>query len=404
MVMDDPRNPEDWNATHKDLDPEEYPRLSTISAASFYSFVPVLSTPTTPELVYVPEPKGGDGRLSFFGAVGQWNLLWESGSIRQELFADQRADWPSTLQWLFEEKYKDRNILLVPDAGSRLDGYTPLYQLIPAEILQRHGLPPIMRAIWPPLLHNEFPANLPIDVEDRLSQAFASLVWPIISPRTAAKALSEDSSVRLLASSLDFWLPYVNLMINERARDRGRVPYDEEGKERQEKLHKRLQKSHKRAPFTPERPLFGGEVWLGETEAREATEQMVDLADKRGRLREIIDAFRSHRVEEDFSDRWSWERADFERKLYSKRSKLKISFVQLDETIPVHGPAAEWHENLLWSELIALLDIKEREIVICLRSGKTQTDIASELGYANHSAVSKSLKRIRMKVRHLLEY
>jgi hypothetical protein len=144
-----------------------------------------------------------------------------------------------------------------------------------------------------------------------------------------------------------------------------------------------------------ERPLFGGLAWMGEQEALEATSEMVEHADRHGPLRSIIEAIKSNRVEEDFSPIWSFAREDFERKLYRKRNKVKIQFVQLDDTIPTHGPDAEVHENRLWQSLFAVLNPKERRIVICLRSGVTKlTDVATLLGYANHSAVSKALKKI----------
>ena len=134
---------------------------------------------------------------------------------------------------------------------------------------------------------------------------------------------------------------------------------------------------------------------MGEQEALEATSEMVEHADRHGPLRSIIEAIKSNRVEEDFSPIWSFAREDFERKLYRKRNKVKIQFVQLDDTIPTHGPDAEVHENRLWQSLFAVLNPKERRIVICLRSGVTKlTDVATLLGYANHSAVSKALKKI----------
>jgi len=67
----------------------------------------------------------------------------------------------------------------------------------------------------------------------------------------------------------------------------------------------------------------------------------VDEADAEGRLRGILDAVRSNRVEDDFSERWSFAREDFERKLYHKRSKVKVRFVELTDTIPVQGPETE---------------------------------------------------------------
>ena len=153
-----------------------------------------------------------------------------------------------------------------------------------------------------------------------------------------------------------------------------------------------------------DRPLMGGTIWWGEAEAREAAREMVELADRDGRLRGILDAVRSNRIEEDFSPRWSHAREDLERKLYHTRMKVKVSFVELTNTVPVHGPESEVHEQLLWEDFLPLLDPKERRIVILLRSGHTNLgDVGRQLGYANHSPISKALARIRGKVRRLLE-
>jgi hypothetical protein len=141
----------------------------------------------------------------------------------------------------------------------------------------------------------------------------------------------------------------------------------------------------------------------GEEEAWQATCEMVEAADEGGKLRAIIEAVRSHRVQDDFSDRWSWAKEDFERKLYSKRSKSKVTFVELEDTIPMHGADKELDENLLWDDVLALVEPKDRRVVVCLRSGMTRvSEIATLLGYANHSAVSKKLARIRERARPLL--
>jgi hypothetical protein len=133
----------------------------------------------------------------------------------------------------------------------------------------------------------------------------------------------------------------------------------------------------------------GGWLWQGEAEAREALNEVVEAADRHGRLRSIIEAVTENRVEDDFSPRWSYEREDFERKLYHKRLKIKVSFVELDETIPVHGPDSELDENLLWEDFLTLLNRKERSITVCLRNGFTKAgEISTILGYASHSPVS----------------
>jgi len=142
---------------------------------------------------------------------------------------------------------------------------------------------------------------------------------------------------------------------------------------------------------------------MGEDEAWEATKEIVQLADNKGKLSEIIDAIRSNHIEDDFSKEWSYAKEDFERKIYHKRSKIKVTFVELRDTIPVHGPTSELHENLLWEDFIALLDNKEKHIVICLRNGVSKVgDIANSLGYANHSPISKALSKIRIKAKAYL--
>jgi hypothetical protein len=59
-----------------------------------------------------------------------------------------------------------------------------------------------------------------------------------------------------------------------------------------------------------------------ENQASEVTQMLVQRADAHGHLRGVGDAVRGHRVADDFSSRWSYEREDFERKLYSNRSRV----------------------------------------------------------------------------------
>ena len=113
---------------------------------------------------------------------------------------------------------------------------------------------------------------------------------------------------------------------------------------------------------------------------------------------------RSHRVEDDFSPRWSRAREDFERRVYRKRNKVRVSFVELHDTVPVHGPDVEVEERMMWQDFLTLLDPKERRIVVCLRNGiSNRSEIASLLGYANHSPVSKALAKIGKKLQTFLD-
>jgi hypothetical protein len=49
------------------------------------------------------------------------------------------------------------------------------------------------------------------------------------------------------------------------------------------------------------------------------------------------------------------------------------------------------------------LNVKEKQIVVCLRSGITGLEeIAQIMGYANHSPISKKLTKIRSKLLQFL--
>lgn len=73
-----------------------------------------------------------------------------------------------------------------------------------------------------------------------------------------------------------------------------------------------------------------------------------------------------------------------------------MRFVELTDTIPVHGPESEVIDRMVYGDFLALLNERDREIVVLLRSGVTKlTEIAELMGYRNHSAISKRLTRIR---------
>ncbi len=60
------------------------------------------------------------------------------------------------------------------------------------------------------------------------------------------------------------------------------------------------------------------------------------------------------------------------------------------------GPETEVEDRMVFLDFLALLDTKDRQIVVVLSSGVTTlTDVADILGYGSRSAVSKRLTRIR---------
>lgn len=389
-----------------EIDPENFPVLRTLPIGLIYQFFYVPQGPRLtpeylcirrPEMLGVPKSK----LLEFRAFVSEWNLNWKTGLLRKELFTSESDHGfiPPKLKWILDAKTDVR--LVFANERHNYEQYTALYHLLSRRTLEKFGLPLLSRGNWP----NTFPNGLihhvlPQDFNRQLEEALAYHLWPFLDVRGCPSAFSMDDPVKLLSHNLDYWMPFIDVVAQEKVESLGRVDFEDE-KQRQ------LYEQHaKELPpeIRLERPHFGGHLWTGEDEARMATRRMIEIADKKGDLRSILDAVRSNRIKDDFSERWSYEREDFERKLYSKRNKIKVAFVELDETIPVHSCSAEVHENLLWQDFLALFDAKERRIVVCLRNGETRLgDIAKRLGYANHSAISKALARIRKKAKRFLE-
>ncbi len=390
-----------WIADADERGPEVYPGLYTISAAMMYDFMLVPKAPpiAPPEYLWVPiKEKRRMGRLE--ASIAEWNMIWEAGPTRRLMV---RRGFPANLRRIIDAT--ERDVRLIPlTTRNRYSGTAPLYHLLPWPALQRRGLPPLRRGGWPVLMDYAALENvLPADFDQRLSACFAEYIWPLLCPGSPPSAFAPTEPIRLLAHNVDFWLPYVDCVAQERVRSMGRTLIKDDKQQETLEKARAIPTSSEYPEYTVERPLFGGYVWSGEEDAWDATQRLVEIADQKGKLRGILDAVRSHRVADDFSSKWSLAKEDFERKLYRKRSKTRVSFVELDDTIPVHGPDSEVDREIFWEDFLALLDRKERHVIVCLRSGHTQSEIAASLGYETHSPVSKALARIRQKAKRLLD-
>ena len=365
--------------------PEEFPRLRNLSAGFLAKMIArplVPEPPTYVTLTGLERPS-----LEVVGAVAQWNMLWEVAQYRRRYF--DLDELPPQMARIAE--LGDVNVVFVPRTPSRYHEYAALLHLLPRPVLQRFGLPLLRGGQWPFLADyagiDEF---LSADFPDRLGRAWAWTVWPHLVSGSGLAAFSGDDPLRLLAHNLDFWIPAVTTMIQARLGefdvvDKGPLP-----------AAVTLDDGSVLHGVVPGHPRQGGEIWFGEHDARDAVAETVEAADQDGRLRDILDAVRSHRVADDFSPRWSYAREDFERRLHRKRNKISVRFVELTDTIPVQGPESEVVGKLVTNDFLATLDTRNRQIVVLLNSGMTsRTEIAERLGYANHSAVSKRLAQIR---------
>jgi hypothetical protein len=375
---------------HEHAAPEMYPRLWNISAGFMCKAVVRPQHPARPEYVTVPLRPGiwDDTNLTLSLAISKWNLLWEAAQFRRRFFDEEEL--PPPLYKVADQG--DVNVIFVPRTESRYHEYAPLFHLLPRAALARHGLPLLAGGQWPFLQQLvNVDGFLPADFQNRLARAWAGTVWRHLMPQphSGISKFTADDPIRLLAHNLDFWIPPVTQVIEDYLRE---FPVVDEGVATGPVP---LKDGSVLPGAVAANPRMGGDIWRGEEESAEAVRRTVEAADADGRLRGILDAVRSHRCEDDFSPQWSGAREDFERKLYHKRSKVQVRFVELTDTIPVHGPEAEVIDQMLFGDFLALLDTRDRTIVVLLRSGFTKlTEVAEAMGYRTHSAVSKRLNHI----------
>ncbi len=321
--------------------------------------------------------------------VSQWNMLWEAGQFRRRYFDEE--DLPAPLRRVTERG--DVNVIFLPRTRTRYYEYAPLFHLLPRAALKRHGLPLLRAGQWPFLMQTgRIEEHLPADFAKRLARAWAGTVWCHLMPqyKSPISAFTANDPIRLLAHNLDYWVPPVTDVIQDLLSDSPESPNGVAPGP------VRLEDGSVLQGAIGANPRKGTDAWRGEEQAAEVVRWTVEAADADGRLRGILDAVRSHRCEDDFSDRWSGAREDFERKIYKTRSKVKVRFVELPDSIPVHGPENEVIGRTLCSDFMALLDERDRTVVVLLSSGITSlTQVASIMGYSNHSAVSKRLDKIR---------
>lgn len=371
------------------LTAETYPHLTNISVGFMINRVVRAVDPVPPEYVTLALERPYLSSAGHKFAIAKWNLLWESAQFRRRYFDEDEL--PPEVGEIADQG--DVNVVFLPRTVTRYYEYAPLYHLLSSSQVQRHGLPLVGTGIWPYTASFGDPnRHLPSNFGTRLSLAWASAVWRHLSPGSPPSAFSTTDPVRLLAHNLDFWVPPVTSVVEDILRE---FPV---GGEPVAEGSVSLVDGSTLIGAVAASPRKGGTLWRGEAWAAEVLEEVVEAADSHGRLRAILDAVRSNRVGDDFSDRWSYAREDFERKLYRKRNKVRVRFVELTDTIPVQGPESEFEGNLVVGDFLALLDERERQIVVLLRSGYTKIgEVASILGYKNHSPVSKRLNQIRRK-------
>lgn len=388
-------------------DPQGYPSLHVASPGLVFGTMPlpVPGKAGALEVIFLRSPRRRTETLSYHAEMFEWNVLWESAHLRAELFDYwKQRDFPVS-DWLLT--YIDRNIHFVPDNPlNPSETFQPLYSMLPAPLLAQVGLPATGRGLWPAC--QDIYGDMPRGAQARFERALSLHLWPRLMRGKAYHAFSERDPIHILTHSPMFWMPHALHVCFERAswyeRDAGE--WTDEQRHKVEEANAHPTSIELGVAYKATR--HGGPLWVGEAEAAEATDEMIELADSGGRLRSLIDAVLSNRAHDDFSPYWTHEREDFERAMYHKRARISVAFVELPEQEAIHSAFTELVESpehdvvdrLMFNDFLTLLDEQNRSIVICMRRGlTTASEISRALGYANHSPVTKRLHKIRAAAR-----
>lgn len=391
------------DSIEQNIDEERHePGLMALSPGFLFRLIPVPKDrrnvnhtgSTFVTLSYSERDLTREARLETELFVADWNMLWEAGWARAEIL-----NFPAQLSWL-KRLAAERIQLVWESLGETPIHYMALYHLLPVNIRCKHNLPLIRWGKWPIIA----PFALNLECKDvhiqNLRSAFVEFIWPFLFQDCAIKsrrAYSKNSPLVILSESLDFWADHLHEVIEERWSSFPRVRIDDP-----DQLQDALRYSDDEISVL--RPKMGGMIWGGEDEAAEVTREMLENADRKSRLRETIDLVLRNQVQDDFSDKWSREREDFERAFYHRRAKTKVFFREISDDVVSINPSSTVEEKDVLNELMTIVSPKERQVIVCLRSGiLRQQEIAERLGYANHSSISRLLKRIAEKAKRIIE-
>jgi len=336
-----------------------------------------------------------------------WNRHHRAGWLR----AAGEVDFALKVAPRLREQ-ENPNVFLVPSVHGYTELHCMLASLVPEAILRRHGLRKESTNAWlMPLFAERSMLDPTIARKATASvEAFNEYLWPKLAGRRGLRNdFSPVSSLRLLASDTPYWMSRLYRLALARWDSMGPTRHeDRDWKSLDvlwEELRQQVPVEHLKG-VTLSRPYYGGTLW-DENDQRECDGVLEELLGDGGgqeSLEPVLQVLNSSRTHEDFSDRYSWVKEDFERSFYSKRSKIRVSLVETVDDVPVwSAPEPEGYGNVLFRDVLSFFDAKDRHLVLALRHGKTVSEIAREQGLKGHASVSRRLKRIRAKVREVLK-
>ena len=268
--------------------------------------------------------------------------------------------------------------------------YLPLVYLIPAELMSR--CPTLMKIPRNPcqvLQSNEWLDLIDSDqFLDEIMDAVSSLVFPFFGFRGWKEHYTGDFPVWRLSYSMPLWAKGVEQEIGWGLQRLFRLPRNAEI------------------------------VFLPDEQSKALFEKVVKKVIEEQGWQPMLDVLHELPCEEDFEYQRTSVRTDFIRKWYHTRSK-KVQSVSLerfreknrdsddDRLFYVPDPRLHLEEfvcaKIDTERFLASLLEKERRMVQMREEGFTYTEIAVELGFANHSSVIKRMKSIKKKYQSYME-
>ncbi len=331
------------------------------------------------ELVFAEHPSFVDATISdsdkhLGAAVAVWNASIGLGPRDTDNFElDGIIPWKTRLL--------NPNTVIVPQLDGCSELHVLLSELLPSVILRHHGI--LVRignaALWPltvrPPACREFAR--------RTEEAFADLAWGQLARKDQRRALDSGSSLRLLADDSKFWMREAYRIVAEMMRARPKT----------------------RMELMPPPPGARMDVlWNPCDESqRQRLLQAVFASPESQRVNLIAQVLRKEVLPEDLSDRrHSKFKEDVERRLHSKRNRIKVIFGEVqDKAIAYDANPLSVDGDFVLRDFTVLLDPEELKIVVLLSECRTQNEIGLEIG-ESRTTISRKLGMIRQKLRRYL--
>lgn len=355
------------------------------------------------ELVFVDDLHlSGQESIGIIGTVANWNLSYRGG------FA--RSGWKEIFKLVPAiKRSRNPNVVIVPRHKGFTELHTMLASVVPNTILKGHGIEKHRAnfVLWPSTTLESLAD--PKAYAKSAAQAFEQYIWDKLAPRKRLNSgfFAKDSPLRLLAGDSAFWMHRLYRVAMDIAEYFEQATDDPNWKPLEafeRNLYAQIPE-HERASYQVVRPRKGGRLWEPDDEQTcgEIVNEVVHGGETLESLDPVLDVLHSDKTHEDFSEKWSPVKEDFERSFYSKRAKIKVSFIETVDNCPVWSAGEPLGErDVIFRDLLSFFNRKERHIILAVRSGKTVSEIAQDLGLEGHAVVSRKLRAIKLRLAKLL--